>query len=916
VAAEIGRTKPDHVRFIDHVAARLFWDVFQIEEERLKDRKRAQAALERAEKEKETILDTLVEHVIHDDRDMKILWANRAACASAKLARKELIGRHCYEVWPKRSTVCPDCAVVEAMKTGLPQEVQQTTPDGKIWRIRGYPERDENGHIVGGIEVTLDITDRKRTEKALQQSEQMLQLVMDNIPQFIFWKDINCVYLGCNQNFARVAGLGNPEDIVGKTDFDLPWRGEEAELFRKCDRQVMDTNTPEFHIIESQLQADGKQAWVDTNKIPLRDAEGNVVGILGAYEDITDRKQAEEALRESEDKYRGLFNNAQVGLFRTRINDGKILECNERLAKMFGYESREACLADFVASGHYLDPGTRERMLAEIRAKGEINNFEARLSRRDGSVIWVRYSSRIYPKKGCIEGVATDITEEKHIEAALLQAKEDWENTFDAITDMVMLLDNRHRIIRVNKAVAEALKVTKDSLVDKKCYEVFHRQSHPIRNCPLVETMKTLEPQTVEIADPDLGGTFICSTSPVLDREGKLTGYTHVLKDITESKRLEAQFQEAQRLEAVGTLAGGIAHDFNNLLMGIQGRASLMLMDIDSDHPHFAHVSGIEEAVKRGAHLTKQLLGFARGGKYEVRPTGLNELIEKSSEMLGRAKKEIKIHRKYQKDIWTVEIDRGQIEQVLVNLYVNAWQAMPEGGDLYLETKNVRLDENNTRAFDLKPGHYVKISMTDTGVGMDEGTRQRVFEPFFTTKELGVGTGLGLASAYGIIKNHGGMIEVHSRLGRGATFNIYLPASEKEITQDKECLEEMLKGTETVLLVDDEDMIIEVGKEMLTALGYTVVEAENGKQAIALYREKKDKIDMVVLDLIMPDMGGGEVYDRLKEMNPKIRVLLSSGYSMDDRAKEIIERGCDGFIQKPFSVKELSGKLREILEKK
>jgi len=538
VANEIGRTKPDHMRLIDHVAARLFWDVFQIEEERLKDRKQAQAALEKAEKEKVTILDNLVEHVIRDDREMKILWANRAACASADLDREELIGRHCYEIWPKRSTPCPDCAVVKAMETGLPQEVQKTTPDGRTWSIKGYPERDERGHIVGGIEVTLDITD---------------------------------------------------------------------------------------------------------------------------------------------------------------------------------------------------------------------------------------------------------------------------------------------------------------------------------------------------------------------------------------SKRLEAQFQEAQRLEAIGTLAGGIAHDFNNLLMGIQGRASLMLMDMDSNHPHSEHLSGIEDAVKRGAHLTKQLLGFARVGKYEVRPADLNDLIGKSSEMLGRAKKEIKIRRKYQKDIWTVEIDRGQIEQVLVNLYVNAWQAMPEGGDLYLETKNVKLDTDDARAFGVAPGHYVKISTTDSGTGMDEATRQRVFEPFFTTKELGVGTGLGLASAYGIIKNHGGVISVDSELGHGTTFDIYLPASEKEIPREKEPPGDVVKGTETVLFVDDEAMIMDVGKEMLTALGYRIIEAKNGKQAVELYEENQDKIDIVILDLIMPDMDGGKVYDRLKKMNPKIKVLLSSGYIRDDRANGIIERGCDGFIQKPFDVKELSGRLREIL---
>jgi CheY-like chemotaxis protein len=349
--------------------------------------------------------------------------------------------------------------------------------------------------------------------------------------------------------------------------------------------------------------------------------------------------------------------------------------------------------------------------------------------------------------------------------------------------------------------------------------------------------------------------------------------------------------------------------------MGIQGRASLMLMNMDDDHAHFTHVSGIEEAVKRGAYLAKQLLGFARGGKYEVKPTDLNDLLAKSSEMLGRAKKEIKIHRKYEKDIWTVEIDRGQIEQVLLNLYVNAWQAMPEGGDLYLETKNVKLDKKYAEAFHVEPGNYVKISATDTGVGMDEATRQRVFEPFFTTKEIGGGTGLGLASAYGIINNHGGIIDVYSEPGHGATFSIYLPASDKEITKDKKPSADLLKGKETVLLVDDENMVIDVGKEMLTALDYKVMVAANGKEAVKIYEKNRDKIDIVVLDLVMPDMGGGEVYDRIKEMNPKVKVLLSSGYSIDGQAHEILRRGCDGFIQKPFNIKELSRELRDILEK-
>jgi len=455
----------------------------------------------------------------------------------------------------------------------------------------------------------------------------------------------------------------------------------------------------------------------------------------------------------------------------------------------------------------------------------------------------------------------------------------------------------------------------------RRCYEVVGGKDKPCETCPPSTVFETSKPVEWEWTQRD-GRAYQIYDYPFSDVDGSPLilelgiDNTERKRAEEERKKLGAQLQQAQKMEAVGTLAGGIAHDFNNLLMGIQGRVSLMLMDMDSDHPHFIHVSGIEDAVKKGADLTRQLLGFARGGKYEVKPTDPNLLVEKSSEILGRAKKEIKIHRKYEKDIWTVEVDRGQIEQVLVNLYVNAWQAMPGGGDLYLETKNVCLDQNYTQAFNVKSGNYVQISATDTGVGMDEEIRQRVFEPFFTTKEVGGGTGLGLASAYGIIKNHGGIINVYSQPGQGATFNIYLPASEKAITKDKEPLADVLGGTETVLLVDDEEMIVDVGNEILRALGYHVMVAPSGKQAVALYEENQDKIEMVILDLIMPDMGGGEVYDRLKDINPKVKVLLSSGYSMDGQAQEIMERGCDGFIHKPFNIRELSEKLRDILEDK
>ncbi len=388
------------------------------------------------------------------------------------------------------------------------------------------------------------------------------------------------------------------------------------------------------------------------------------------------------------------------------------------------------------------------------------------------------------------------------------------------------------------------------------------------------------------------------------------------LRDISAQKKLESQFLQSQRMESIGTLAGGIAHDFNNLLMGIQGNASVMILDLKPEDPLHENIKSIERCVKSGARLTKQLLGFARGGKYVVKPTGLNKVVNRTSQIFGRTRKQINIHLEKLRDIWMVNVDVGQIEQVLLNLYVNAWQAMTHGGDLYIETENVTLDGDyvKTKPYHVEPGNYVKVSVTDNGIGMDKNIQKRIFEPFFTTKEVGQGSGLGLASAYGIVKNHGGLINCYSEPGHGTTFNVYLPAYKKAVTEEKEPVEVALKGSGTVLLVDDEELVVNIGKRMLEGLGYEVVPAKSGDEALKIYSHRPGGIDLVLLDLIMPHMHGGDVFDRIKEINPQARVLLSSGYSLNGQAEKIMERGCDGFIQKPFNTVQLSRKIREILE--
>jgi len=510
-------------------------------------------------------------------------------------------------------------------------------------------------------------------------------------------------------------------------------------------------------------------------------------------------------------------------------------------------------------------------------------------------------------------GIVRDISSRKHAEEALRASETEKKSILNAMPDIVLFQDTNLSIRWGNEAAGRSVDKTQEELVGRFCYELWHGRSEPCEGCPVLIALDTGSSAKSIMTTPDERWWEIAG-EPVYDMDGKVVGAIEIARDITEKKKLEAQFQAAQRMEAMGTLAGGIAHNFNNILMGIQGNASLVLLDKTSDHPDYERLKGIEQGVKSGAELTRQLLGFARGGKYEVKPTHLNELIESQNRMFGRTKKEITIRGKYEESLWTVEVDQGQIGQVLLNLYVNAWKAMPAGGDLYIQTENTTLDENYTKPFNIEPGRYVKISVTDTGVGMDKKTRDRIFDPFFTTQEMGRGTGLGLASVYGIVRNHGGIINVASKKGKGATFTIYLPASEKQVIEEKESVGEALKGTETVLLVDDEDMIIDVGEGILKELGYKVLIARSGKEAIELYNKNRDKIDMVILDMIMPQMGGGVSYDRLKKINPDIKVLLSSGYSINGQATEILERGCNGFIQKPFNMRELSQEVRKILD--
>lgn len=394
-----------------------------------------------------------------------------------------------------------------------------------------------------------------------------------------------------------------------------------------------------------------------------------------------------------------------------------------------------------------------------------------------------------------------------------------------------------------------------------------------------------------------------------------------LITDVTDQRDLEYQLQHVLRMDAIGNLAGGIAHNFNNLLMGIQGNVSLLIQDKKMGDPGFDELAGIERCIDSGANLTRQLLSFAKGGRYSLDLADLNDIVEKSSSMFARTRKEIHVVRRQEANLDLAEVDAAQIELALIDLYVNAWHAMSKGGTLTISTANVALDETFVKPYQLSPGNYLRIKVADNGSGMDEKTLERIFEPFYTTRPMGEGTGLGLASVFGVIKKHKGIITVDSQVGHGTTFSIFLPAArilQKPREQDN--LRHMLaekrpdKGSGIILVVDDEEYVLTADKAMLTELGYDVLLAHGGKEALRVFDENKDRIQLLILDLIMPDLGGEVVFDHVKSSRPDIRVILSSGYSVEGQAASILEKGCDGFIQKPYNLNQLARKIKETLD--
>jgi len=645
--------------------------------------------------------------------------------------------------------------------------------------------------------LNLRLSVQQRAEEDLRLHRNMLSTILDSIPQAVFWKGRDLVYLGANRRFAADAGLTSSDAVVGKSDFNLPWR-EQAEAYRKDDLDVITHQVSKLHIIESLLKADGGSIWAETSKLPLTDDFGAVYGVVGVYEDITERKRSSDAVERERDRAELYLEVAEVILvaFDTQ---GRVTLINRKGCEVLGYGSDELIGIEWFAS--CVPEEERGKVFAV---------FEKALA-----------------------GAELDF---RHHENHVLARN-----------------GERHLISWHNKVLK--------------------------------------------------------------DKAGQSVGMLSSGEDITDRRKLEEQLIQSQKMESVGRLAGGVAHDFNNMLGVILGAAELGRARVKDDQYLTMLFDQVFKAAERSAAVTRQLLAFSRKQVISPRPVDLNALIEDAESILSRlVSDDVRFTFRPAPGLWTVLIDPSQLDQVLMNLAANASDAMVKGGSLLVETGNVTINGNYSEYhLDAKPGDYVQLTVSDTGIGMNRETREHIFEPFFTTKGIGKGTGLGLATVYGVVTQNGGFINVYSEPGHGTTFRIYLPRQHEAPGAAAPPPYLSPRGTGTILLVEDEEMLLWTTGKLLEELGYTVVPVGTPQEAIILCHKGDRHVDLILTDVIMPGMTGRMMIDEIRAFQPDIEVLYMSGYSADLVVQRgILEAGMH-YIAKPLNKESLSLKIDEIL---
>jgi PAS domain S-box-containing protein len=833
------------------------------------------------------------------------------------------------------SRVPPAGKLLYIRKPFTPEEIKQfAVALGAKWQqeiqllkiqaqLEGHVEERANDLTKTNKQMRREIEERRRAEEELRESEEKYRTILENIEEGYFEVDLAGNLTLVNDSLCRIAGY-NRDELLGMNNRDYTTPKTAKEMYQVFSKTYQ-TGKPARIVDYDILRKDGNTKTLELSASLMADSTGEPVGFRGVVRDVTKRKRAEEALRESEERYRSLFENNHTVMLLIDPETADIVDANPAACSFYGWGHEELTSKKITD----INTLTDEQVFQEIeRAKSEQNQhffFRHRLAKDEIVDVEVFSGPIVLNGKQLLYSIVHDVTERKQAIEALRASEEKYRTVLEANPDPVVVYDIDGKVVYYNPAFTRVFGWSLGERLGKKMDVFVPEESLPETQTMINRVLAGESFSGIETRRYTKEGKIIpvsISGAVLRDMDGNPLGSVINLRDISEQKNLEGQLQQAQKMEAVGTLAGGIAHDFNNLLQAIQGYTELLLMRKKEGESDWRELQEVIRASKRGAELTQQLLTFSRKVESKRRPLDLNQEVGELRQLLERTiPKMIDVEFKLADNLKMVNADSVQLKQVLVNLALNAKDAMAEGGKLLIETQSVTLDQEFCRRYaEVKPGDYVLFSISDTGHGMGKETLEHIFDPFYTTKEVGKGTGLGLAIVYGIIKNHEGYITCYSRPEVGTTFRIYLPTIEPEtvpvdvlIAPEPEGL--ATGGSETILLVDDEEFIRELGVDVLGSVGYTVLTASNGENALELYRQERARIGLVILDLIMPGMGGSKCLEELLTIDPRTRVLIASGYSPDGPTKGALDAGAKGFVSKPYDTSQLLQLVREILDR-
>ena len=754
--------------------------------------------------------------------------------------------------------------------------------------------------------------------RALKQDEKKFKTLLESPPDvmIILNRDSHIVFV--NSATERMFGY-RLEELLGKTfPMLVPERFQAgiAEFYENF------FANPDLHqqMLQQEvvcLRKDGSEFPAEINSSPIETLQGMVIGV--AIRDITRRKRAEEALQQSEERYRTLFENAPVGIYRT-TPDGRILAANPALVRMLGYSSFQELAHPNLNTSFFGPEYPRSQFMELMEMQGGVAGLECVWHKKNGEALLIRENARaIRDESGGIlyyEGTVEDITERKRAEAENARLV----TAIEQSAEGVVITNTKGEIEYVNPAFTRTTGYSREEALGQNPRILKSGRHDPTFYQQLWDTILKGQPWHGELINQRKDGTLYTeqmSIAPVRGAHGEVTHFIATKQDVTERKIMESQLQQAAKIEAVGRLAGGVAHDFNNLLTVINGYSELLLDELASDPTLSGYVKEIHGAGERAAALTRQLLAFSRRQVLAPQVLDLNVVISNLENMLRRLiGEDIVLLTLLEPSLGCVKADPGQIEQVIMNLAVNARDAMPFGGKLTIETRNADLDETYAHNHPtVKACPHVMLAVSDTGSGMTPETQEHIFEPFFTTKEKGKGTGLGLATVYGIVKQSEGSIWVYSEVGQGTVFKVYLPAvSETEETGEQTTGETNSElGTETVLVVEDEEGVRSLVRLGLASVGYNVLETPDPESALVTCANHDGPIHLLLTDVVMPQMSGPAVAEKVMALRPDIKVLYMSGYTDDAIVHHGVLTQEMPFIQKPFSPVALRRKIREVL---